>query len=123
MRGEEIDIEELTLEEQKIVEWLGKDSLRAIKAVPVARIFWICANLLQNASHTLAWWISCSRQWKNEHILPICNTKCSFVVNSAELLADEAQRAGFEVEALHDIKLFKSMQMPAHVRWMITMKH
>ena len=43
MSGDDIDLEELALEEQKIVEWLRKDALRTIKANPVARYFLVQA--------------------------------------------------------------------------------
>ncbi len=109
MRGEEIDIEELTLEEQKIVEWLGKDSLRAIKAVPVARYFLDMRQSFTEMLRILSpGGLAVVVSGKTSTFYQFATRNALFVVNSAELLADEAQRAGFEVEALHDIKLFKS---------------
>jgi len=88
---------------------VGQDSLRAIKAVPVARYF---LDLRQSFTEMLRilspGGLAVVVSGKTSTFYQFATRNALFVVNSAELLADEAQRAGFEVEALHDIKLFKS---------------
>ncbi len=109
MSGDEIDVEELTPEEQKIVEWLGSDSLRAIKATPVARYFLDMRQSFAEMLRILSpGGLAVVVSGKTSTFYQFATRNALFVVNSAELLADEARRAGFEVEALHDIKLFKS---------------
>ena len=109
MGSDEMVVGELTLEEQEIIEWLRKDSLRAIKADPVARYF---LDMRQSFAEMLRiltpGGLAVVVSGKTSTFYQFSTRDALFVVNSAELLADEARRVGFDVEALHDIKLFKS---------------
>jgi hypothetical protein len=109
MSRDEIDVEKLTLEEQEIVEWLQKDSLRAIKAAPVARYFLDMRQSFAEMLRILSpGGLAVMVSGKTSTFYQFATRDPLFIVNSAELLANEARRVGFEVEALHDIKLFKS---------------
>ena len=109
MNGNGIDVSTLTNDERDLVEWLRKDKLREIKAEPTARYFLDMRQAFAEMYRVLrpgakAVVIS----GKNSTFYQFKTRIPLYVVNVAEILADEAQKVGFEVDALHDIQLDKS---------------
>ena len=109
MGNGEIRSEELTDEEQKIMTWLQQDALRAIKAAPTARYFLDMRQTFLEMFRVLRpGAIAVVVSGKQSTFYEFSSRKPLYVVSSAELLAEEARRAGFEVESLLDVKLQKS---------------
>lgn len=109
MNGNGIDTCALTNNERDVVEWLRRDKLREIKAEPTARYFLDMRQSFAEMYRVLrpggkAVVIS----GKNSTFYQFKTRIALYVVNVAEILADEAQKVGFEVDALHDIQLDKS---------------
>jgi len=108
MYGDEIDLDMLTECERDLVEWLRRDELRAIKAEPTARYFLDMRRAFSEMRRVMlpgAYCIVVSG--KQSTFYQFSTRKALYVVPSAQILADEAQRVGFEVESLHDVQLVK----------------
>jgi DNA modification methylase len=108
MNGNGIDVGALTNNERDLVEWLHRDKLRQIKAEPTGRYFLDMRQAFAEMYQVLrpgakAVVIS----GKTSTFYQFKTRKPLYVVNVAEILAYEAQRVGFEVDALHDIQLDK----------------
>jgi DNA modification methylase len=109
MDGSGVDLALLTQEELRIVEWLRTDALRAIKADPTARYFLDMRQAFTQMYQVLrpgACAVVVSG--KTSTFYTFASRAALYVVPVAELLADEAARAGFTVEALYDIQLQKA---------------
>jgi DNA modification methylase len=109
MNADGIDLSMLTSDERDLVEWLRADKLREIKAEPTARYFLDMRQAFAEMYRILrpgakAVVIS----GKNSTFYQFKTRIALYVVDVAEILADEAQKVGFEVDALHDIQLDKS---------------
>jgi DNA modification methylase len=108
MNGEGIDLAALTEEERDIVEWLQRDELRTIKAEPTARYF-----LDMRQAFSKMWRILLPGAYcvvvsgKQSTFYEFSTRKALYVVQSAQILADEARRVGFEIDALQDVQLVK----------------
>ena len=109
MDGQGGGLGELTAGEHDLVAWLQRDPLRRIKAEPTARYF----SEMRQAFSEMA------RVLRPGGLAVVVSGKCStfysyatrevlYVARSAELLAEEAQRSGFLVDALHDVQLQKA---------------
>ena len=109
MNGNSIDRDRLTQEERNVVTWLCNDPLRSIKAEPVARYFLDMRQAFTEMYNVLVpGALAVVVSGKTSTFYQFSTREALYVVNCAEMLADEAQRVGFEVEALHDIQLVKS---------------
>ncbi len=109
MDNAEVDVFDLTPQELETVRWLQNDPLRAIKATPTARYFLDMRQTFAQMYRILkpgglavmvSGQVSTFYEFSTRRVL--------HVVRAAELLADEARRCGFEVEALHSLQLQKS---------------
>jgi DNA modification methylase len=108
MYGDGIDLEMLTENERNLVEWLRRDELRAIKAEPTARYFLDMRRAFSEMRRVMlpgAYCIVVSG--KQSTFYQFSTRKALYVVPSAQILADEAQRVGFEIESLQDVQLIK----------------
>ncbi|HEY7350097.1 MAG TPA: hypothetical protein VH599_17395 [Ktedonobacterales bacterium] len=109
MDGGGIGSDELTAEERRVVDWLRQDELRAIKAEPTARYFLdMRLTFEQMYRALLPGALAVVVSGKTSTFYQFATRDPLQVVNVAEILADEAERKGFEVEALHDIQLDKA---------------
>lgn len=109
MGNGKMSIEDLTDEEQAIVTWLQQDELRAIKATPTARYFLDMRQTFLEMFRVLRpGAIAVVVSGKQSTFYEFSSRKPLYVVPSAELLAEEARRAGFNVESLLDVKLQKT---------------
>ena len=101
--------EALTPTERKTVEWLQGDELRRIKAAPTARYFLDLRQTFSEMQRVLRpGALAVVVSGKQSTFYKFSTREALHVVPAAEILADEASRAGFEVEALHDVMLNKS---------------
>jgi hypothetical protein len=108
MDGNGVDLDLLAEDERDIVEWLRHDELRAIKAEPTARYFLDMRQAFAEMRRVLVSDAHCVVvSGKQSTFYEFATRKALYTVRSAQLLAEEAQRVGFEVEALHDIQLVK----------------
>ena len=109
MNGYNVDLSRLTAPERRIVDWLQTDELRAIKAAPTAQYF---LDMRQSFEQMIRFMspggTAIVVSGKQSTFYEFSTRRTLLVVNSAELLAEEAQRAGFIVESLHDVELNKS---------------
>ncbi len=108
MSGDGIDLEALMERERNIVEWLRHDELRSIKAGPTARYFLDMRQAFSEMRRVLlpgAYCIVVSG--KQSTFYQFSTRKALYTVRSAQILAEEAQKVGFEIEALHDVQLVK----------------
>ena len=109
MRDNNPDLSELTAEERGIVDWLQANELRSIKAAPTAQYFLDMRQAFVEMRRSMTpGGMAIVVSGKQSTFYEFSTRRTLLVVDSAELLADEALRAGFEVEALHDVKLEKS---------------
>jgi DNA modification methylase len=109
MNGGEVDTDELMEDERNVVEWLRGDELREIKAEPVARYFLDMRQAFMEMYRVLRpGALAVVVSGRTSTFYQYSTRTALYVVNCAEILANEARRAGFEVEALHHIQLFKS---------------
>ena len=103
------DINRLTAEERGIVDWLQTDELRSIKAAPTAQYFLDMRQSFREMRRCISpGGMAVVVSGKQSTFYEFSTRRTLLVVHSAELLADEAQRAGFTVESLYDVKLDKS---------------
>ncbi len=108
MGGNGVSLEDLSERERKVVNWLSGDKLRSVKAGPTARYFLDMRHSFMEMRRILqpgAYCIVISG--KQSTFYQFSTRQALYTVPSAIILAEEAQRSGFEVEALHDIKLVK----------------
>lgn len=108
MDPEDIPLDELTEQERDLVEWLLNDDLREIKGPPTAQYFLDMRKTLKEMRRILepgakAVMVSGKQStfYESESREPL------YVAEAAEMLADEAEMAGFEVLELQDIQLEK----------------
>ncbi len=107
--GNGIELEMLTSAERGVVEWLLNDKLRNIKAAPIARYFLDMRQAFKEMFHILLdGAFAVVIVGKKSVFYEFSTRKVLHVVNAAEILADEARKAGFEIDAMHDIQLDKS---------------
>ena len=103
------DLTRLTVPERRIVDWLQTDELRSIKAAPTAQYFLDMREAFVEMRRALSpGGMAIVVSGKQSTFYEFSTRRTLLVVNSAELLAEEAHRSGFTVESLHDVKLNKS---------------
>lgn len=109
MDGRATDWTELTEDESRLVAWLQKDKLRALKAQPTAGYFLDMRRSLREMSRVLRPGglavIVCGKQ---STFYRFSTREALYTVPTAEMLAHEAERVGMAVEALHDVELKKA---------------
>ena len=109
MSNNNADLTRLTTPERRIVDWLQTDELRSIKAKPTAQYFLDIRQSFEEMRRMMSpGGMAIVVSGKESTFYEFSTRRTLLVVHSAELLADEAQRAGFTVESLHDVKLNKS---------------
>lgn len=99
----------LTPREREVVRWLARDPLRAPKAMPTARYFVDMRAAFRQMRRVLrpgGWAVVVSGKESVFYRFASRETLCT--VPSAELLAEEAALAGFQIMMLHDIELRKA---------------
>jgi 16S rRNA G966 N2-methylase RsmD len=108
MDGNGVNLNLLTEEERNIVKWLQQDELRGIKAEPTAKYFLDMRQAFTQMRRILVPGAICSVvSGKQSTFYQFSTRKALYTVQSAQLLAEEAKRVGFEVEALYDVQLVK----------------
>jgi DNA modification methylase len=109
MAGGEVEVDSLPPAAREAVGWLRGDALRAIKAAPTARYFLDMRQALAEMHRVL---LPGARAvvvtGKQSTFYRFATREALYVVPAAAILAGEAERAGFEVIALHDIQLKKA---------------
>jgi hypothetical protein len=109
MEGAEFDHSALSDQEQAVVTWLQNDGLRANKAEPTARYFLDMRRTFVEMYRVLnVGGRAVVVSGKESTFYHFATREALYVVPSAQLLAEEALTAGFEVEALHNMPLKKS---------------
>jgi tRNA G10 N-methylase Trm11 len=109
MVGGGAELAELTDAERNLVEWLQQDSLRAIKAEPTARYFTDMRRAFVEMARVLRpGALAVVVSGKQSTFYNFSTREALYIVPSAELLAEEAERAGLIVDVLHDIQLQKA---------------
>lgn len=107
--GDDLDLDALTATERATVDWLHADELRSIKAAPTARYFLDMRRTFEEMHRVLRpGALAVVVSGKQSTFYQFSTRETLHVVPAAEILADEAARAGFEVEALHDVMLNKT---------------
>ncbi len=108
MSGEGMCLERLSERELDVVEWLRHDGLRAVKAEPTARYFLDMRHAFAEMRRVLSPGAYCIVvSGKQSTFYQFSTRKALYTVQSALILAEEAQRVGFEVKALHNVQLVK----------------
>ena len=108
MNGNGVNLEELSAREWEVVKWLYNDKLRAIKAKPIARYFLDMRQALaemRRVLHPGAY--SIIVVGKQSTFYQFSTRKALYTVPFAAILAEEAQRVGFEAEEMYDLQLVK----------------
>jgi len=109
MKKESVDRSSLTDDELDLVEWLENDDLRNIKAEPTARYFEDMRKTFREMRKLLKpEGLAIMVSGKQSTFYEFESREALYVVESADLLAEEARISGFEVEKLQDVKLQKS---------------
>jgi len=109
MNGEGVDLDTLTADERCVFEWLSHDELRQLKALPTARYFLEMRRAFLEMLRVLRpGALGVVVSGKQSTFYHFSKREVLYVARCAELLAEEAQRVGFEVEGLCDIQLNKS---------------
>lgn len=104
-----VDVGSLLDREKNIVEWLKNDDLRKIKSAPTACYFLDMRKALQQMYQCLrSGALAVIVSGKQSTFYQFSTREELYVVQSAEILAEEAQAIGFTVESLHDVQLQKS---------------
>ncbi len=102
-------IHELAPEEAALVAWLQADELRAIKAVPTARYFEDMRACFGQMRRVLApGAVAIVVSGRQSTFYQFATREPLYVAQTAKLLADSAQAAGLEIEALIDVPLAKA---------------
>jgi hypothetical protein len=95
--------------ERDAVEWLKQDELRSIKSYPTARYFLDMREAFnQMHCYLRPGAYSVIVSGKQSTFYQFSTRKELYVVQSAEILAEEAKKAGFEVEGMYDVQLQKA---------------
>lgn len=109
MGDSDIDQDSLTEDQRDLVEWLENDELRQIKAAPTARYFQDMRKTFNEMRGLVkGGGTAIMVSGKQSTFYEFESREKLYVVESAELLSDEAKMSGFEVEKLQDVKLQKS---------------
>ncbi len=109
MDGKGVGSEELTHAEWHLVEWLQHDPLRSLKAAPTAQYFVDMRDSFGEMMRVLRpGGMAVVVSGKQSTFYNFATREALYVARSAELLAEEAEKAGFIVRALHDVQLLKS---------------
>jgi len=109
MDAGEVELSSLTEPEREVVMWLQKDELREIKAIPTARYFLDMRQTLAEMKHMLhPGAMAVIVSGKQSTFYKFSSREVLYTVMAAEILADEAERAGFIVQGLFDLPLRKS---------------
>lgn len=104
-----VDLSGLTAREMETIQWLRQDNLRGIKAEPVARYFLDMRQSFQTMYRLLSpGALAVMVSGKQSTFYRFSTREVLHTAYTAEMLAEEAASAGFEVEALQDIQLMKS---------------
>ena len=109
MNGQNVDLSQLSEKEMKVVAWLARDELRHVKAEPTARYFLDMRQSFSEMYRVLnRGAFAALVSGKQNTFYKFSTREILYVVPTAKLLAEEAQRAGFDVENLIDVQLKKS---------------
>jgi tRNA1(Val) A37 N6-methylase TrmN6 len=109
MNNNDINKSSLTEKQLDLVEWLENDDLRHIKAAPTARYFQdMRKTFKQMRSLVKPGGAAIMVSGKQSTFYEFESREKLYVVESAELLANEANMSGFDVNSLQDVKLQKS---------------
>ena len=109
MNGRNIDLSQLSEKEMKVVAWLAQDELRRVKAEPTARYFLDMRQSFNEMYRVLNRGAFVALvSGKQNTFYKFSTREVLYVVPTVELLAEEAQKAGFDVENLIDVQLKKS---------------
>jgi DNA modification methylase len=104
-----VSLEDLSTQEKNVVDWLDRDELRRIKATPTARYFLdMRAAFKQMYQYLKPGALAVIVSGKQSTFYQFSTREPLYVVQSAEILAEAAEKMGFEVEALQDVQLQKS---------------
>lgn len=109
MHYKSVDSALLSDKEKNIFQWLKQDELRKIKAAPTACYFLDIRKALQQMYQYLRpGALAVIVSGKQSTFYKFSTREELYVVQSAEILGDEAQSMGFIVESLYDVQLQKS---------------
>lgn len=109
MDGADAEAETLMAAEAELVAWLRADELRAIKAAPTARYFLDMRRAFAEMRRVLAPGARAAVvSGKISTFYQFATREPLYVAPVAEMLASEAERAGFAVEGMTDIQLSKA---------------
>jgi len=104
-----VDMDVLLGSEKKVVEWLKQDELRTIKAYPTARYFLDMREAFkQMLCHLKPGAFAVIVSGKQSTFYQFSTRQQLYVVQSAEILAEEAEKAGFLVDSMYDVQLQKA---------------
>jgi methylase of polypeptide subunit release factors len=108
MDPSDVDLGQLTPAEGRLVSWLAQDPLRQPKAGPTARYFLEMRRALAEMHRVLAPGGRCALVSGRQSTFYRFSTRQVLqVAHSAEYLAEESLRAGFDIRATHDLQLAK----------------
>ena len=109
MNGHSVDLSRLSDEEMEAVTWLAQDELRHVKAEPTARYFLDMRQSFNEMYRVLnSGAFVAIVSGKQNTFYKFSTREVLYVVPTAKLLAEEAQKVGFGVENLIDVQLKKS---------------
>ncbi|MFN8533448.1 MAG: hypothetical protein U0556_07860 [Dehalococcoidia bacterium] len=109
MDSGEHPFDDLSPEERRLVDWLSSDPLRGIKAAPTARYFLDMRTTFSEMFRVLRpGAMAAVVSGKTSTFYQFSTRTPLYVAETAEMLADEARRSGFDVERLLDIELDKT---------------
>ena len=109
MNGHNADLLQLSENELEVVAWLARDKLRYVKAEPTARYFLDMRQSFSEMYRVLnRGAFAALVSGKQNTFYKFSTREVLYVVPTAKLLTEEAQRAGFHVENLIDVQLKKS---------------
>lgn len=104
-----VNMDLLLSSEKNIVKWLKQDELRSIKAHPTARYFLdMRETFKQMLCHLRPGACAVIVSGKQSTFYQFSTRQQLYVVQSAEILAEEAEKAGFIVDNMCDVQLQKA---------------